>query len=419
MNEFFPDGTAIDRWFYETDVPAISQLGKQYVLTDYDICDDGVVYTNKLQALIDQIADNGGGVLVVPAGTYLTGALFFKPGVNLYLCEGATLKGSDNIADYPVCQTRIEGENCLYYPALINADGVNGFTICGKGTLDGNGHKSWAAFWLRRKWNPDCTNKDEQRPRLVYISNSSDVLIAGVHMKNSPFWTCHLYKCQRVKVLGCSMRSPREPVIAPSTDAIDVDVCADVLIKDCYMQVNDDAVALKGGKGPWADTLAGNGSNERILIEDCEYGYCHSCLTCGSESVHNKNVILRRGKVQWARNILWLKLRPDTPQHYEYVTVDQLQGNVVNGILVKPWLQFYDLKGRTDKPLSRANNITMRNIDCTCETMFNVIPAEDQYALSDFTFSDIHAEAQLNGFREEAFHGVTVSNVKVRISGTV
>lgn len=92
-------------------------------------------------------------------------------------------------------QTRMEGETCPYFAALINADNVDGFKMCGKGTIDGNGLKAWRAFWLRRKWNPNCTNKDEQRPRLVYISNSSNVTIADLHLRNSHYWTTHIYKC--------------------------------------------------------------------------------------------------------------------------------------------------------------------------------------------------------------------------------
>ena len=53
---------------------------------------------------------------------------------------------------------------------------------------------------------------------------------------------------------------------------------------------------LKGGKGPWADKLPENGSNERILIEDCTYGFCHGCLTCGSEFVHNKKYNFKKNK---------------------------------------------------------------------------------------------------------------------------
>ena len=73
MQEFFPDGTLIDGWFYETDVPTLDSLGKAYVITDYGVADDGKIYTQALQALIDEIAEQGGGVMVVPAGVYYTG----------------------------------------------------------------------------------------------------------------------------------------------------------------------------------------------------------------------------------------------------------------------------------------------------------------------------------------------------------
>ena len=108
LQDLFPDGTVVDEWFHQTDIPGLTDLGKQYVLTDYQIYDDGKVYTEKIQALIDTAAGQGGGVIVVPSGTYMTGALTFKQGVHLYVSEGGILKGSDDISDYPVCETRIE-----------------------------------------------------------------------------------------------------------------------------------------------------------------------------------------------------------------------------------------------------------------------------------------------------------------------
>lgn len=415
MKEFFPDGTPIDSWFYDTRIPALEELGKQYVLTQYNIFDDGKIYTKEIQDLIDRAAEQGGGVIVVPAGTYLTGSLFFKQGVNLYVAEGGTLKGSDDISDYKLCETRIEGETCPYFAALINADGVDGFTMCGSGTIDGNGLKSWKAFWLRRAWNPQCTNKDEQRPRLVYISNSRNVLVADLHLQNSHFWTNHIYKSHHVKYLNCRIFSPAKPVKAPSTDAIDIDVCSDFLIKNCYMEVNDDSVVLKGGKGPWADTAPENGSNERIIVEDCTYGFCHGCLTCGSESIHNRNIIIRRLHVLDGANFLWLKMRPDTPQLYEYITVENVKGRIANFITIKPWTQFFDLKGRTDIPKSRGEHIIMRNCDCECNTYFNVTPQEEQYHLSDFIFENIHVAAKNNGFAEGIIENMVLNNVQVEV----
>lgn len=411
--EFFPDGTPVDGWFYDTSVPTLEELGEQYVLNLHGIYDDGRIYTKEIQALIDTAAENGGGVIVVPAGTYLTGSLFFKQGVNLYVCEGGVLKGSDDIADYPLCTTRIEGETCLYFAALINADGLDGFTMCGPGTIDGNGTRSWRAFWCRRAWNPACTNKDEQRPRMVFISNCSNVLVAGLHLQNSHFWTNHIYRSHHVKYLNCRIFSPAEPLKAPSTDAIDIDACTDFLVKNCYMEVNDDAVVLKGGKGPWADEVPENGSNERIIIEDCTYGFCYGCLTLGSESVHNRNIILRRIQVNTGYNLLWLKMRPDTPQHYEYITMEDIQGTVANFLNVNPWRQFFDLKGRTDMPKSKAAHVTIRNCQCSCDTFFCVKPDENQYHMSDFTFENVEVEAVNIDFDKDCIENVKATDVKL------
>ena len=161
----FPDGTEIPEWFRQNEPVNVKNLGKKYVLTDYEIFADGRIHTEEIQALIDKAATEGGGVIVIPRGTFLTGGLHFKQNTHLYLEDGATLMGSDFIGDYPLGKTRIEGETCTYFGALINADGLDGFTISGKGTIDGNGLRYYKQFWLRRKWNSQCTNKDEQRPR--------------------------------------------------------------------------------------------------------------------------------------------------------------------------------------------------------------------------------------------------------------
>ncbi len=411
--ECFPDGTLIPDWFYDTTIPTLESMGKQYVLTEHGILGDGKLHTKEIQALIDEAAANGGGVIVVPRGIYMTGSLYFKQGVHLYVAAGGTLLGSDDISDYDMGITRMEGETCTYFKALINVDGVDGFTMFGPGTIDGNGLRSWKSFWLRRTWNPACTNKDEQRPRLVYISNSRNILIANLHLMNSHFWTTHLYKCDHVKYLNCDIFSPAAPVKAPSTDAIDIDVCTDILVKNCRMEVNDDAVVLKGGKGPWADEQPENGSNERIIVEDCVYGFCHGCLTCGSECVHCKNIIMRRIQVNTGFNLVWLKMRPDTPQHYEYILLDEISGVIENFINVNPWTQFFDLKGRKDIPLSYADHVTVKNCDCECETYFFVKGDESQYHMSDFTFENLKIQAKNAAYDYSIIENMTVNHVTV------
>lgn len=390
----FPDGTKIPDWFNNNSVPSLSSLGPEYVVTDFGVSTDSTkVQTRELQAVIDKCAHDGGGVVVIPRGTFLTGALFFRPHTHLHIAEGGKLKGSDDISDFPVVETRIEGQTRKYFPAVVNADRVNGFTLTGKGTLDGNGLRYWKHFWLRRSFNPQCTNVDEMRPRLVYISRCDSVLIADVKIQHSPFWSTHYYRCNYVKLLNITVLSPKEPVKAPSTDAVDIDVCSNFHIKGCYFAVNDDGVVLKGGKGPYADQDPNNGENTNIIVEDCTYGFCHSALTFGSESIHDRNVIFRNNKVNGTERLLWLKMRPDTPQNYEYITVENITGHANYFLYVMPWTQFFDLQGRPDTPMSYSSNVTMRNIDFDCATFFQVQNAPDQYSLKDFTFENLNVRA--------------------------
>ena len=387
--ETWPDGSVMDAWFKDTAKVDISTLGRQYVITDYGVVNDSdLVQTAAIQQVIDKAAHDGGGVIVIPKGTFLSGALFFKPGTHLHV--NGKLKGSDRIIDFPVMMTRIEGETCKFFPALVNADGVDGFTITGFGTIDGNGLNYWGDFWLRRQWNPQCTNKDSQRPRLVYISNSCNVTVQDVRLVNSPFWTNHIYKCHHVRYLDCYIYAPTEKVWdqdprrgAPSSDAIDIDVCTDVLVNGCYMHVNDDAVVLKGGKGTWADKDENNGPNERVLIQNCRYGRVHGCLTLGSESLHDRNVILRNCYSERADRVLWLKMRPDTPQHYEYLLVENITGKCVRFLFVHPWTQFFKLEPREDMPLSRCTNILMKGIQVEADKLLDV-QLSDKFVLTDF-----------------------------------
>jgi len=99
------------------------------------------IQTEKIQKLIDNISNNEkeGGILVIKGGYYYSGSLFLKNNINLYIEKDSKLIGSNNIFDYPLMETRIEGETCIYYPALINANNINNLNIFGEDIIDGNG----------------------------------------------------------------------------------------------------------------------------------------------------------------------------------------------------------------------------------------------------------------------------------------
>lgn len=419
--DLWPDGTPIPAWFSDTTRVDINKLGKRYDVTKYGVKNySDQIQTEKIQQVIDLAAREGGGVIVIPRGYVVSGSLFFKPGTHLLIEENGELRGSERIRDFKLVKTRMEGQTLNYFAALVNADGCDGFTITGPGTINGNGQAYWEEFWIRRLFNKNCTNLEALRPRNVYISNSKNVTVQDVHIINSPFWTNHLYRCENVRYLGCYIFAPCDNVTpvdpkrgAPSSDAIDLDVCKNVLISGCYMSVNDDAVVLKGGKGTWADKDPNNGPNENIIVSDCTYGKVHGCMTLGSESLYDKNVIMRRCKVKDATRILWLKMRPDTPQHYEYVRVEDFEGNCGSFLVVRPWTQFFKPEERADMPISQCNNISFRNIRMDCKNFFDVGTSE-KYKLKDFTFENINVTDEKKAFDPTMIENCTVKNVQIR-----
>ena len=385
---FWPDGSPVDGWFIAESAPVSGAEAEEFDITEFGAVQDStLLQTAAIQRTIDAAAVSGGTV-VIPEGVWLSGALFFKPGTHLLLKEGAVLKGSTNVDDFPDIPVHIEGVLQPYVSALINADRCDGFSIRGKGTLDGCGAPFWDAFWARRKENPDCTNLEVRRPRMIGISNSKDITIEGIRLRNSPFWNIHLYKCSRVKVSGIDVHAPVKPVRAPSSDGIDLDGCEDVHIKGCSFATCDDLISLKGGKGPWADEDPDNGADARILVEDCRFGHGPGVLVFGSECVKAENVILRNSIVDGTDRLVWLKMRPDTPQEYRHVFMENITGRVKYGIFVKPWTQFFDLKGREDIPKSYASDILIRNCALDCNVARYVAEAPDQFALEDIELRD-------------------------------
>lgn len=386
--EVWPDGTPIDKWFTSKPEKLPAKQLRRFMVTDYGVVNDStILQTEAIQKVIDLAAVDGGTV-VIPKGVYLTSSLFFTSGTHLYLEKGAVLKGSDDISDYPVRPVHIEGVIQPYIAAVINAYDVDGFSIKGDGVIDGNGLRYWRDFWTRRRVNPMCTNLEALRPRMVYVANGKNIHIEGVTLRNSGFWTTHLYKCDHVRMQDVTIYAPNEPIPAPSSDAIDLDGCNNVHITGCRISVNDDIVCLKGGKGPWADTDPANATNSNILVEKCWFGRGPGVLTFGSECVGGRNVILRDSEVHGATRVLQFKMRPDTPQNYEYVLVENLTGESRYFFYVAPWTQFFDLKGREDIPMSYGSHVVMRNCTMTCEEAVHVVEKDDQYILTDIVIEN-------------------------------
>ena len=364
--EVWPDGSAMDAWFADKSPVDESTLGRQYFASQMLGAKANVpeLQTKPLQLTIDWIASQGGGVLVLGPGVWNTSSLFFKPGVHLKLEKGAVLKGPADGALTPKRMTRMVGLSFVYNVALVNADRCDGFTLYGEGTIDGNGRKTWEAFWPQRRKNKNFKDWTLDRPRNLYVSNSRDVRVSGVTIKDSHFWSTHFYKCVRVKIDNVRITAPgrTNPPAAPSPDAIDLDAVKDAHIWGAYMDVNDDAVCLKGGKNYGCEKLPENGGNEHILVEDCVFGpTCHSAFTCGSEAFLCRNLILRNCEMRGCGALLSLKSRPDTKQLYEHIRVENVRGWCRDTMRMRPWTQWFTLPPGVGKQETRAGNVVFRS----------------------------------------------------------
>ena len=259
---------------------------KHYPITSRGAVGDGrTLNTKAIQAVIDRCAGSGGGVVVVPRGTFLTGAIFLKQGCNLVVEKGGVLKGSTDPQDYPLVKTRWEGVEREWTAALVNAEGLTGVELSGEGTIDGSGEQ-WTqnlAQQLQQQAQPQpsatTTGAVRRGPRLICFQSCRRVRVAGLTLRNQAAWGLHILYSEDVVVEGLTIRAAHN---IPSSDGIDVDSSRRVRITGCDIDVNDDCISIKSGRDE--DGLRVNRPSEEIVIEKTRFGYGHGGVALGSET---------------------------------------------------------------------------------------------------------------------------------------
>jgi polygalacturonase len=246
-----------------------------YNIRDYGAAGDGVTLDmHAIQAALDACADTGGGTILVPPGTYLTGTLIFYSDITFHLEDGAVILGSSEPSDYPVNQYRWEGVEQPTHAPLFSGQNLKNITITGRGTIDGNGKAWWERFTQNTLIHP--------RPRMIGFSDCSDVLIEGLTLINSPSWTVNPVRCKNVTIRGLTIINPPD---SPNTDGINPDSCNHVRISDCYVSVGDDCITLKSGTEHEKNHL--RAACHDITITKCTLANGHGGVVIGSEMSGN------------------------------------------------------------------------------------------------------------------------------------
>jgi len=267
---------------------------KEYVITDYGaVSDTATINTSFIQKAIDQCAADGGGLVVIPKGTFISGSVFLKPRVNLRIDKNGVLKGSVNPDDYTQINTRWEGEEKRWSACLLNADGLTSIKIYGEGQIDGSG-----LVWTKRGWKGLPYGK----PRLVGIQNCSKVEVSGLQLRNQASWGLFVLYSKDIEIKNLHITAAHN---IPSSDGIDIDSGNHIHITGCYLDVNDDCISIKSGKDE--DGLRVNRPAENILIERCTFGYGHGGVAMGSETSGGIRNVLVKDCIAEADN--WAPIR--------------------------------------------------------------------------------------------------------------
>jgi len=316
-----------------------------------------------LQQAIDSCSMLGGGKVVVSAGEYqLDGTLWLKSNVNLHLTEGAYLRFSGKADDFlPTVLTRFEGTELYGHSPMICAYHQYNIAITGQGTIDGQagiemGQWGWdpaahSGVQLHgapgvlpekpyvaqlRQMGEELTPVSSRqfgsgtklRPTLVEPLGCSRVLIEGITLKDSPFWTIHPLYCDNVIVRRVTIDS-----YYPNNDGCDPESSSNVLIEDCTFCCGDDAVAIKSGRD--ADGRRVGRPSENIVIRRCKFQSQCNGLCIGSEmSGGVQNIWVDSVEIGTVKNALYFKSNRDRGGfirgvHVSHVTIEKAHGAIL------------------------------------------------------------------------------------------
>ncbi|MDT0644638.1 glycoside hydrolase family 28 protein [Zunongwangia sp. F363] len=363
---------------------------RTFDVTEYGAKADGS--TNNSEAFRKAIADcnaAGGGMVLVPAGKYVTGPIHLKSNVNFHLAEGAEILFSQDKSDYlPMVHTSYEGVELMNYSPLIYAFNQENIAVTGKGVFNGRAdNKNWWDWVGKeeygykegmpkqtdeqnlprlRKMNEDGVAVEERtfgegynlRPTFFEPFGCENVLVQGVTFTNAPFWVMHPIKCNNVTVDGVTVRSH-----GPNNDGCDPEYSKNVHIKNCLFDTGDDCIAIKSGRNNDGRRVAI--PSENIIVEDCVMKDGHGGVVMGSEiSAGVRNVFVRNCQMDSPNLDRAIRIKTNTLRggFVEDVYVKDLQVGQVKEAVLKINTYYGIYANQEGEFIPTIKNILLENV---------------------------------------------------------
>jgi DNA sulfur modification protein DndE len=293
-------------------------------ILDYGAIADGLsLNSGAINKAIGECAAHGGGTVLIPKGTFVTGPVMLKNNINLHLEKGALLIFSPDFSQYPLVRSAYEGVEAARCQSPVTAEGLENIAITGRGILDGNGYywrplrkekvsetewrshlkkyvgvltddkKTWYSSDKALKGSKENTIgklsegktlqdyegvKDYLRPNMIRFFNCKNILIDGVTFENSPAWTTHLNFCEHVTIRNLTVKNPW---YGTNTDGIDLDCSKNVLIENSTFDTGDDGICIKSGRDE--EGRRRGVPTQDVIVRNCTVYRAHGGFVVGSE----------------------------------------------------------------------------------------------------------------------------------------
>lgn len=374
----------------------------------YGAIGDGETSNTEAIALaIDDCSGDGGGIVRIPPGHFVTGPIRLESGIRLDIAEGAELLFSQDPADYlPPVFSRYEGMELYNYSPFIYANGCHDIAITGKGLIDGRGQ----AWWDWKRWQLSGTKKlyalsdagvpaeervfgtieDGLRPSLIQFVNCKRVRLEGFTAKNGPMWTIHPLYSEDILIRDVTIMTE-----GPNNDGIVIDSSKNVLAEHIRLDTEDDAIVIKSGVDK--DGQRVGIPSENIIIRDCSVGHGNGGVVIGSEmSGGVRNVSVARCHFDGTKRGFRMKSAPGRGGIVENIWIEDIE---MDGILAEAIFlnMFYDSKNvvrptTTDPPIFR--NISFKNISCSqANDAISIIGADESF-IRNISFENIRMQSR-------------------------
>lgn len=371
---------------------------------DYGAVGDGkTLNTKAIQAAIDACARAGGGKVYFCNGRFLSGTIYLKSNVTLYIEAGAVLLGSKNLKDYPVTVAAYRSYTDNYTnKSLIYAEKAKNISIMGRGTIDGQGASFKGPYKVR--------------PYMIRIIECKNVMVKDVAIINSPMWVQHYLACEDVTIDGITVHSR----VNGNNDGIDIDCCDKVRISNCEISSGDDAIVLKST----SDRVCKN-----VTITNCVLSSHCNAFKCGTESNGGFQNITLSNCVIYDTRLAGIALELVDGGRFDRVVVSNINMiNVRGGIFVRlgnrarPYLSigpggsrgtFTPLKGAKLPGMGSMRNIIISSIQAVGVGPIGCsITGLPGHPVENVTLENIRINYQGGGSREDTYRQIPENEKK-------